>query len=166
MLDVVTQWFADAQANIVWDALVVASIFTASIVYAFTLGRNSMIVSLVAVVFASLVIHLAPATDTIPYLSEYPDSYTRVGLFAVATIIFGLIFRRNRFFEPYIVPTGFERMIFACALAGLIVAMLGSFWSGDVATIYVSMVFLHPLARLAWLVAPVVLLAIFRGDNA
>lgn len=166
MLDVITQWFADAQQGIVWDALVVAGIFAGSVVFAFTLGRNSIIVSFVAVVFAGLVVHLVPSLETVPYLSEYPESQVRIAMFIAATLLFGLIFRRNRFFEPFIVPTGLERFIFAGALAGVIVVILGSFWDADVATVYVSQLFMNPFARLGWLLAPVVLMAIFRGDNA
>jgi len=166
MLDVVTQWFAEAQNGIVWDALVVAGIFAGSVIFAFTLGRNSIIVSFVAVVFAGLVVHLLPSTETIPYLSAYPEAQTDIVTFVVAAILFGLVFRRNRFFEPYIVPSGLERFVFAALLAGLIVVIMGSYWQGDTISAYVSQIFLHPIARLAWLLAPVVMMAIFRGDNA
>lgn len=166
MLDVITQWLADAQAGIVWDALVVAGIFAGSVIFAFTLGRNSIIVSFVAVIFAGLVVQLLPSSETIPYLADYPETHTDIVMFAVAALLFGLIFRRNRFFEPYIVPTGLERFVFAGVLAGLIVVILGSFWEGDTASSYVAEIFLHPIARIAWLLAPVVMMAIFRGDNA
>ncbi len=166
MLDFITQWLADAQSGIVWDALVVAGIFAGSVIFAFTLGRNSIIVSFVAVVFAGLVVHLLPSTETIPYLSDYPESQTDIVTFIIATLVFGLIFRRNRFLEPYIVPTGLERFVFAAALGGLVVVILGTFWQGDTSSVYVSQIFLHPIARLGWLLAPVVLLAFFRGDNA
>ncbi|MEK7183816.1 MAG: hypothetical protein AAB776_04250 [Patescibacteria group bacterium] len=166
MLEVITQWFAEAQHGIVWDALVVAGIFAGSVVFAFTLGRNSIIVSFVAVVFAGLVVQLLPSTSTIPVLSDYPEAQTDIATFAIAAVLFGFIFRRNRFFEPYIVPSGLERFVFAAVLAGLIVVILGSFWQGDTESVYVSQIFLHPIARLGWLLAPVVMLAIFRGDNA
>ncbi len=165
MLEVVTDWFTEAQTGIVWDALVVAGIFAGSVVFAFTLGRKSLIVAFVAVVFAGLVVQLMPSTESIPYLADYPEAQTDVVLFILGAIIFGLIFRRNRFFEPYIVPTGLERFVFAAILAGLIVVILGSFWTGDTQSAYVAKIFFHPVARLAWLLAPVVMLAIFRGDN-
>jgi hypothetical protein len=166
MLDVITQWFADAQSGIVWDALVVAGIFAGSVIFAFTLGRNSIIVSFVAVVFAGLVVHLMPSTADIEYLASYPEPQVDIALFVIAAVLFGLIFRRNRFFEPYIIPTGLERFVFAAILAGLVVVILGSFWTGDTQSAYVSQIFLHPIARLGWLLAPVVMMAIFRGDNA
>ena len=153
------------QSTLVWDALVVAVIFTGSIIFAFTLGRNSIIVSFVAVVFAGLVTQLLPSMSAVPYLDAYPEDQIKIGIFVLATIIFGIIFRRNRFFEPFIVPTGFERIIFACALAGLVVVMLGSFWTANDVSPYVDLIFLNPIARLAWLIAPVAMMAIFRGDN-
>jgi hypothetical protein len=166
MLDFVMQWFADAQSGIVWDALAVAAIFAGSVIFAFTLGRNSIIVSFVAVVFAALVVHLLPSTETIPYLADYPESQTDIVTFIITALIFGLIFRRNRFFEPYIVPTGLERFVFAAALGGLVVVILGTFWQGGTSSVYVSQIFMHPIARMGWLLSPVVLMAIFRGDNA
>jgi hypothetical protein len=166
MLDLATQWLADAQGGVVWDALVVATIFAGSVVFAFTLGRSSIIVSFVAVVLAGLVVQLLPSVSMIPYLNAYPEFQIKLAIFVLAALLFGLIFRRNRFFEPYIVPTGLERFIFAIVLAGLIVAILGSFWQGETPSYYVSQIFLHPLARLAWLLAPVLTMAVFRGDNA
>lgn len=166
MLDSALQFITGLSHGLVWDALVVAVIFAGSVVFAFTLGRNSIIVSFVAIVFAGLVVHLLPSLSFIPYLNVYPESQLDVGTFMVASLLFGIIFRRNRFFEPYVVPTGLERFVFAGALAGLIVVLLGSFWSEGIITPYVQQLFIAPWAQLAWLFAPVLLLAIFRGDNA
>ncbi len=166
MLEVVTDWFTEAQAGIVWDALLVAGIFAGSVVFAFTLGRKSMIIAFVAVVFAGLVVELMPSTATIPYLSAFPETQTDLAVFILVVMIFSFILRRNRFFEPYIVPTGLERLVFAIMLAGLIVVLLGSFWPISTQSKYVSEIFFNPMARLAWLLAPVVILAFFRGDNA
>lgn len=166
MYETALQFVTGLLNGLVWDALVVAVIFAGSVVFAFTLGRNSIIVSFVAVVFAGLVVHLLPSLSFIPYLSTYPESQLDAVTFMITSLIFGIIFRRNRFFEPYVVPTGLERFVFAGALAGLIVVILGSFWSEGIITPYVQQVFIAPWAQLAWLLAPVLLMAIFRGDNA
>lgn len=166
MLDTLLHTLTSFPHGLVWDALVVAAIFAGSVVFAFTLGRNSIMVSFVAVVFAGLMVQFLPSTAQLDILQGYSSSQIHVALFILASIVFGFIFRRNRFFEPYIVPTGFERMVFACLLAGLIVVILGAFWQGDAASPYVSEIFLNPMARLAWILAPVLILAIFRGNKA
>ncbi|MFZ2682213.1 MAG: hypothetical protein WAZ14_03925 [Patescibacteria group bacterium] len=166
MLQSVMAWLVAAQALVVWDALVAASIFIASVAFAFTLGRNSIIVSFVAVVLAGLVAHLFPDVGSLSFLASLSAEHFKILVFGVATIIFGLVFRRNRFFEPYIIPTGLERFVFAAVLAGLIIVIIGSFVDPETLSIYVRQLFVSPLARLAWLLAPVIMMAIFRGDNA
>lgn len=152
---------------LVWDALVVATIFTVSVLFAFTLGRHSIVISFVAVLFSALIVTVLPSLELVPYLSAMSEAERDVLSFVVIALVTWLILRRNRFFEPYVVPTGIERLIFAIALAGLIVVVLGTFVGESItASPEVSQIFLHPLARVGWFVAPVVLMAMFRGDNA
>lgn len=152
---------------LVWDALVVAVIFAASVFFAFTLGRHSIVISFVAVLFAALIVTVLPSLELVPYLAERTEGERDVLSFIVITLLTWLILRRNRFFEPYVVPTGIERLFFAIALAGLIVVILGVFVGDSISTSSeVTQVFLHPLARLGWFVAPIILMAFFRGNNA
>ena len=157
---------AALQTYVVWEALWAAGVIVGAVLFAFTLGKHAMVPLLTALGMSGVVATLVPFVDRVPYLANFAPHEERViGFFIVSAVAF-LVFRKNRFFEPCVVPSGWEQIVLGIIFGGFTLAIIGSFLPADVAasmTPNVRIVFVDELARAMWLVSPLAALTVLRG---
>lgn len=159
------QLWSSISGLIVVDALIVAAIFGGVMLYAFTIGNQRLLTAYFAVGAAGLLTLLLPSLAQVPYLSTWFEYQRDLLLFIVSTAVFLIILWQNRFFDPYIVPSGIEKIFFALGLAGWIIVILGAIVPHEMLGVSapVQTYFFSWAATLGWLLAPLGFFLIFRG---
>jgi hypothetical protein len=74
----------------------------------------------------------------------------------------------NGYFEPYIVPSGWEMAVFAILYAGLVLTIGASFVPEPAFEEFSSitqLIFGNQIAATAWVVAPIGILLVIRGET-
>lgn len=151
----------------VWDAAWVAGVMVGMLLFAYTIGRFAMIPLFSAMVTSAVLAQFVPYIDRIPYLATYEDYQQRVIMFCVLVVFLFILYRRNRFFEPCVVPSGWELGVFALGYAGFLLALLASFLPPEIIatlSMHVRLVFADEFPRLFWLLTPFFLFTLLRGN--
>ena len=150
----------------VFDAIVAAGVIAGSLLFSYTLGRYSMVPMIAALGIGGAFAALAPYVGHVPGIATWPAYQQQICIFAIVTGIGFFIFRRHSYFEPSVVPNGFERVVCGLIIAGFILAVLGSFLPVDIlgtVSSNIRVVFADPLPRTLWLLGPIVMLGVMRG---
>ncbi|MCR4311993.1 MAG: hypothetical protein NUV56_01785 [Candidatus Uhrbacteria bacterium] len=161
-----TEWLVKLQNVFVWDMLWVTGIVLGMVLFAYTLGKHAMVPLLAAISTAAVISSFAAFVGRIPFLANFAEHEQRVLMFFALLIVSFIVFRKNRFFEPCVVPSGWELVIFAVIYAGFTLAILGSFLPPEVIgtlSTNVRIVFVDDFPSIIWLISPLVLLSVFRG---
>ncbi len=156
----------DFSQFLVLDAMVGAGVMVGSIAFAYTLGRYSMVPMIAALGIGAAIAALAPYIGHIPGIATWPEFQQRIIVFSIATIVAYAIFRRHPYFEPSVVPNGFELVVCGLLIGGFILAVIGVFLPADIlATIsrQLRVIFVDDLPRTLWLAAPIVVFGVMRG---
>ena len=151
-----------------WDVLVIVGFTLLSLAYFFTLGRDYVIAAIVAGYLAAFFMLAVPYINSIKALIKSSDSLSSLVVFFVFFLVIFLILKWNGFFEPYVVPTGFELVIFGLVFSGLMTVIITTFLSGEIINSISPisrLIFFGDIARTSWLLAPVGLFVLFRGET-
>lgn len=159
------QLWSTITALVVVDALVIATIFAVVLLYAFTIGSQRLLTAYFAVGAAGLLTLLLPSLASVPYISTWYEYQRDLLVFGLGLVLFLIVLWQNRFFDPYIVPSGVEKIFFALGLAGWLIVILGALVPHEVLGVSapVQTYFFSWEATLGWLLAPLVFFGIFRG---
>ena len=152
-------------AFVIVDALVVAVVFGSVLLFVYTVGRQGIMITYLAAAVAGLLAEQSATFAALPYLSALVETELKLFVFLVSFLLFMLVLWRNRFFDPYIIPSGIEKLFFALGLAGWLIAIVGSLLAVDTLMVSepVRLAFFSPGARLGWLASPLLLFTVFRG---
>lgn len=149
-----------------WDVMWVTGVVLGMVLFAYTIGRYAMVPLLAAISMAAVIASYAAYVDHIPFLATFAEHEERVIMFFILDAVAFVVFRKNSFFEPCVVPSGWELVIFAVIYSGFVLAILGSFLPLEViegVSTNIRVVFLDEFPRTIWLVSPLLLLSILRG---
>ncbi|MBT4856764.1 hypothetical protein HON52_01085 [Candidatus Uhrbacteria bacterium] len=158
---------AEAANILSWDVLVFAAIIVGVFGYAYTFGKDYVVPGTFSLYIAAFIMMFIPAIDSAVGLIESTDWIARIIVFAVLYVAVFIIMKTNGFFEPYVVPTGFEIGTFALAFCGLLFVIVGSFFPQDLLETlspWTNLIFYGELARSIWAVVPIATLLLVRGD--
>lgn len=135
--------------------------------YAYTIGSQRILSTYFAIAAAGLLVLALPSLGEISFLSSLKEYEQELALFVASLLIWILVLWQNRFFDPYIVPSGIEKLFFSLGLAGWLIVMLGLIMPPEVLGLSQSVqtYFFSPIATVSWLVAPILLFGIFRGKT-
>lgn len=161
------EWLSVFSDYLVWDAAWVAGVIVGMLLFAYTLGRFAMIPLFSAMVTSAALAQFLPYVDRIPYLATYEDYQQRIIVLLALTIVLFILYRKNRFFEPCVVPSGWELGVFAVGYAGFLLALLASFLPPEMIaelSLHVRLVFADEFPRMFWLLSPFFLFALLRGN--
>lgn len=150
------------------DVLVAIGVLAAFLVWNYTLGKNRSTVTLVALYVAGALMALVPLMDELAAALPIDATLEPIAMFVVLAAMVYVILIRCRFFDPYIVPNGWELGVFAFLQAVVAVAMVVSLEPSAVLETFspnFSRVFLDPSVRSALLAGPVALFVLFRGSE-
>ncbi len=156
----------DFSQFLVLDAMVAAGVVVASLAFAYTFGRYSMVPMIAALGMGAAFSSLAPYVGHIPGIATWPEFQQRIIVFAIATIVAYVVFRRHTYFEPSVIPNGIELIVCGLLISGFILAVIGAFLPVDIlATIspHIRVIFGDELPRTLWLAAPIVVFGVMRG---
>lgn len=150
----------------VGDAMVAAGILVGALIFSYTLGRYSMVPMIAALGIGAAFASIAPYVGHIPGIATWPEFQQRIIVFSVVTIVAYIVFRRHTYFEPSVIPNGFELVVCGLLIGAFILAVIGAFLPADLlATIspQIRVIFGDELPRTLWLAAPIVVFGVMRG---
>jgi predicted PurR-regulated permease PerM len=156
----------DISQFLVLDALLATGVLVASLLFAYTIGRHSMVPMIAALGMGASFASLAPYVGHVPGITSWPEFQQRIIVFAVAMIIAYFLFRRHSYFEPSVVPNGFELAVCGLLIGGFVLAVIGAFLPGEIfVTIspQLQTIFGNEFSRTLWLAAPIVVFGVMRG---
>lgn len=155
-------------AGLPFDVLVALGLLALLIVVNYTIGKHRPASLLVALYVAGGVTALSPVVGFLDAVVPVNPAYVPAAVFAAMTCIVFLMLRMNRFFEPYIVPSGWELGLFAVLqslLAVSIAVQLLPVYVVDGLSPNFLRVFGDGTLRSVYIVAPIVVLCVFRGRD-
>ncbi len=151
-----------------WDLVGIVGIFVAILIYSYTAGKEESIPMMVAGYAAGFVFtfssHFSMITDR---FSGEPWMVSGIALFVLFAAFFWII-KTNSFFEPYVVPTGYEIATFTVGVVGLLIAVGLTAVPDDLAATLSPIVrtgFMSEIATTVWALVPVGTWIILRGDD-
>lgn len=156
----------EAILGLPFDILVVVLIVALLVAYNYTIGKNRSATLLVALYVSGALYMLLPLTDFAHEVFPVDNRLLPLIMFGVLLVVVHVILSRNAFFEPYLVPSGWELGVFSVLHAVLLIAIVVSIESSATTAEFspnFSRIFLDPLARSAIIMGPLVFLAFFRG---
>ena len=156
-----------------WDLFIVLFFIVASLIYGISLGRDRIIVILVAI-YMSLAI-----VNYIPFLSTFNANISVNDAFALRVSVFLGIFIILFFFLAHsalIRTLGhgatqgklWQVMIFSFLHVGLLISVTLSFFPTELADVLsplTQMFFVSDIARAVWVLLPVMVMALFGGKH-
>ena len=151
-----------------WDLLVVVGLIVLICAYGFTLGKDFIVPLLVSVYIAGFVMAFVPYVDWLRGLIEADSGIASSIVFVGILLIVFFILKSNGFFEPYIVPTGFELATFCIGIAGLILVIVASFMGEEMIASFSPLIrsaFVGDIQMTVWALVPVSLLVLIRGET-
>ena len=151
-----------------WDIFVVSGVLVLVCLYGFTLGKDFMVPLLVSVYAAGFVMAFVPYIEWLEGLIEADIGIAASIVFIGILLIVFFILKSNGFFEPYIVPTGFELATFCIGITGLILVIAASFMSEEMVSSFSPLVrsaFIGDIQMTVWALVPVGLMVLIRGET-
>jgi hypothetical protein len=151
-----------------WDTLVVIGFIVLVCAYGYTFGKDFIIPLLVSVYISGFIMLFVPYVSWCSALIETDAGFANIIVFIALLIIMYIVLKTNGFFEPYIVPTGFELGTICIGISGLILVIAGSFMGEEMIASFspvVRMIFIGDIQAVIWALLPVGLLLIIRGDT-
>lgn len=155
-----------------WDLFIVLFFVVASFIYGMSLGRDRIIVILMSI-YISLAI-----VNYVPFVQAFNTDISVNDTFAIRVSVFLGIFILLFFFLSHsaLVKTigrgtqgGFlQVMIFSFLHVGLLISVTLSFFPVDLSTFLSPItreLFVSDIAKAAWVITPVIAMAVFGGKN-
>ncbi len=156
----------DISQFLVLDALIATSVLVGSLLFMYTIGRYSIVPMIAALGMSAAFAALAPYVGHIPGIATWPEFQQRIAIFVVVAILGYVVFRRQSYFEPSVVPNGFELVVCGLLISGFILAVIGAFLPAEILTTlspHLRVIFGDELPRTLWLAAPIVVFGVMRG---
>lgn len=151
-----------------WDILIVAIFFAVTVTYFYSFGRDNIIIAIISVYITGLLFTLLPYIDWFKALIKTSSDSSSVFVFILLFAFIFMILKWNGFFEPYIVPTGFEVPFFATVFCGLFISILLLPISADLISVFsllTKTLFVGDIALSCWLLSPIGLFILLRGET-
>lgn len=148
------------------DILAVIVLVAALMAYNYTIGKHRATTLLVALYVAGALYMFMPVTDFAHEVIPLSAPLLPLVMFGVLFVVTYFVLARNAFFEPYLIPCGWELGMFSALHAALIIAILVSIEPSSATAAFspnFSRFFLDPIVRSVIVAVPIVVLGFFRG---
>ncbi len=157
----------EALLGLPFDIAFLTLLVAALMVYNYTLGKHRAATLLVALYVAGALYMFMPVLDFVHEVVPIGAPWLPIIMFGVVLLLTYIVLSRNTFFEPYMVPSGWELGVFSVLHAALFIAILVSIEPSSVTEAFspnFSRIFLDPVVRSAIVAGPLAVLAFFRGN--
>jgi len=151
-----------------WDVIVILVVLTLILLYAFSMGKQEVISILVAAYVASFIAVFSPHVLELADRISVDSWLGETIVFLVLFVLSFWIIKTNGFFEPYVVPTGYEIATFVVSSVGLLCAVTMTFIDADVIATFspwTRLIFDSDISLTVWALVPLGSLLILRGDT-
>lgn len=160
--------FVQNTSYLTWDTLIVIGFVALVCAYGYTIGKDFVVPLLVSVYIAGFIMLFIPYISWLTALIEADAGIAQAIIFLAIFLITFFILKTNGFFEPYIVPTGFELGTICLGIAGFILVIVGSFMGDEVIASFspaIRMIFISDIQITVWALVPLATLLLIRGDT-
>jgi len=160
--------FVANTSYLTWDTLVVIGFVILVCGYGYTLGKDFIVPFLVSIYIAGFVMLFVPYVAWLASLIETDQGIASIIVFLAIFLIIFFILKTNGFFEPYVVPTGFELGTISIAISGLMLVIVTSFMSAEMVASFspaIRLLFIGDIQTTIWALLPVGVLLLIRGDT-
>ena len=160
--------FVANTSYLTWDTLVVIGFVILVCGYGYTLGKDFIVPFLVSIYIAGFVMLFVPYVAWLASLIETDQGIASIIVFLAIFLIIFFILKTNGFFEPYVVPTGFELGTISIAISGLMLVIVTSFMSAEMVASFspaIRLLFIGDTQTTIWALLPVGVLLLIRGDT-
>ncbi|HAL50257.1 TPA: hypothetical protein DDY56_02145 [Candidatus Uhrbacteria bacterium] len=160
--------FVANTSYLTWDTLVVIGFVILVCGYGYTLGKDFIVPFLVSIYIAGFVMLFVPYVAWLASLIETDQGIASIIVFLAIFLIIFFILKTNGFFEPYVVPTGFELGTISIAISGLMLVIVTSFMSAEMVASFspaIRLLFVGDIQTTIWALLPVGVLLLIRGDT-
>lgn len=154
-------------ATFSWDLIVVAAVVLISFLWSYTKGQDFIITTILGTYVAGVTMMFAPLIANFDVDMGIELYQTKFLIFVLFSIFFTWSMATNGYFEPYIVPSGWEMGVFAFLFAGLFLSITVGFVPEEVFAEFspiTKLIFGHDAVLTGWIVAPMVVLLFIRGE--
>lgn len=150
------------------DLAIALSILAFFLVVNYTIGKHRPATILLSLYVSGAVVAMAPVVGYLDSVLPVDARYIPVAVYLVMTVLVFLILRSNRFFEPFMIPSGWELGMFALFQTTVLVSLAVGFLPETVTGTFspnFARVFADGTIRSALLVLPLVGLFFVRGND-
>ncbi len=166
-IDQITE-IVENTSYLTWDVIAILAVIVLALVFAYTVGKQSVISFLVAAYAASFAVIFSPHILELSERISIDEWLAKTVVYLVLFILIFWIVKTNGFFEPYVVPTGHEIATFTIASVGLLLAVTATFIDSDLMATFspwTRMIFDSEISLTIWSLVPVGSLLVLRGDT-
>lgn len=149
------------------DILAVIALIAALLAYNYTVGKHRAATLLVSMYVAGALMMFMPVLDVVHEVVPLGAPALPVIIFGVVLLLTYIVLSRNAFFEPYLIPSGWELGMFSVLHAALLLVLLVGIEPASATSALspnFSRFFLDPVVRSVVVTAPLAVLAFFRGQ--
>lgn len=149
-----------------FDLFFFAGIFCGVLLYLFTVGKDHGVILTLSLYLAAATLVFLPFLSDIAFLG-IASHHIQLFLLIVLIALFAILQLRNGFFEPSIVPSGWENLVFAVIFSGafmfIVLGFLPTELQSDLSTTTQTVFLRQPWSNL-WFTLPIFTLLFLKGD--
>lgn len=153
-------------AGVPLDLGLTLALFAALLTYNYSLGKHRTVTLLTSLYISGAVVTLAPALSSLAAKMPIDAGVLPIITFAlVLLLVYGVVYR-SHFFDPYIVPSGWEIALFSLLHVIVIVVIVTALLPASVVSGFspnFARIFMDPIIRSILVVSPLAVLAVLRG---
>ncbi|MCH8049448.1 hypothetical protein IH979_01920 [Patescibacteria group bacterium] len=149
-----------------WDTLVVLVVLAVVIAYSFTIGKDYVTTIIIALYMAAAGITFAPLLASLTLDVDLEPHSIKIILLIALFLITLWIISHNGYFEPYIVPSGWEVVVFSVLFTGLLLTLVVTYLPQEVIDGFAPstrLLFANDSAATIWVLAPIGAMILIKG---
>ncbi len=151
-----------------WELIVIGAVLALAFLWVYTRGKDFIVTTILGTYIAAATVAFAPYIRDIDWDLGIEQYQLKFIVFICLLIAFTWVMTTNGYFEPYVVPSGWESAVFAILFAGLVLVIGAMFVDVEVMSGFspiTRLIFGHEAAATAWIVGPMAILLLIRGET-
>lgn len=156
-----------------WDLVLVMFFLVGSLIYGMSMGRDRIVIVLVAIYMAIAIVSYAPYISNFVTEVKIGNSFAFqvtmfVGVFAVLFFLISQSALLKHLGGAQERGGTVSAMIFSVLQTGLLISVILSYLPKEAVNVFspqIQKVFVADLAKFVWVVAPIVVMALTRGND-
>ena len=156
-----------------WDLILVMFFLVGSLIYGMSMGRDRIVIVLVAIYIAIAIVNYAPYISNFVTEVKIGNTFAFqvtmfVGMFAVLFFLLSQSALLKHLGGQAERGGTISAMIFSVLQTGLLISVILSYLPSEAVNVFspqIQRLFVADIAKFAWVVAPIVVMAMTRGND-